>query len=62
VNRGYRHGAVGDAVAARFIVDRLTPRPRGLAIALDLPAGAGAPDEAVSVSRVLEGRLRATLV
>src|SRR5260370_9195343 len=34
----------GDAVAARFIVDRLTPRPRGRAIALDLPEGAVAGD------------------
>jgi len=29
----------GDTVAARFIVDRLSSRPRGRAIALDLPAG-----------------------
>src|SRR5471032_359419 len=69
----------GDAVAARFIVDRLTPRPRGRAIALDLPAGAGTgdiiaaydatiaamaageitPDEAVQVSRVLDGKVKA---
>jgi hypothetical protein len=69
----------GDAVAARFIVDRLPPRPRGRAIALDLPEGAGAgdvlaasnvtiaamasgeitPDEALTVTRVLDGRLRA---
>src|SRR5258708_21008777 len=69
----------GDAVAARFLLDRLTPRPRGRAIALDLPADAGAgdvlaasnatvaamasgeitPDEALTVTRVLDGRLRA---
>lgn len=69
----------GDAVAARFIVDRLTPRPRGREIELDLPASAGAidvlaasnatiaamaageitPDEALTVTRVLDGRLRA---
>jgi hypothetical protein len=69
----------GDAVAARFIVDRLTPRPRGREIQLDLPAGAKAsdvlaasnatiaamaageitPDEALTVTRVLDGRLRA---
>src|SRR5260221_7326626 len=69
----------GDAVAARFIVDRLTPRPRGRAIALDLPGGEKAddvlaasnatiaamaageitPDEALTVTRVLDGRLRA---
>lgn len=69
----------GDAVAARFIVDRLTPRPRGRAIALDLPTGAGAgdvvaafdvtlramasgeitPDEALTVTRVLDGKTRA---
>src|SRR5450432_1320983 len=34
----------GDAVAARFIVDRLTPRPRGRAITLDLPRQAGIGD------------------
>jgi hypothetical protein len=69
----------GDAVAARFIVDRLTPRPRGPEIALALPDGATAadvlhcsnatiaamaageitPDEALTVTRVLDGRLRA---
>src|SRR5438309_913086 len=69
----------GNAVAARFCVDRLMPRPRGRTIALDLPDGAGAsdiaaaydvvvqamatgeitPDEALQVSRVLDGRLRA---
>src|SRR5713101_277167 len=69
----------GDAVAARFIVDRLTPRPRGRAIALDLPpsekagdvlaasnatiaamaSGEITPDEALTVTKVLDGRLRA---
>jgi len=69
----------GDAVAARFIVDRLMPRPRGREIALDLPDGGTAadvlacsnatiaamaageitPDEALTVTRVLDGRLRA---
>jgi len=69
----------GDAVAARFIVDRLTPRPRGRAIALDLHSGEKAvdvlaasnatiaamasgeitPDEALTVTKVLDGRLRA---
>ena len=69
----------GDAVAARFILDRLTPRPRGRAIALKLPEGAGAgavvaaydttlqamasgeitPEEALSVTRVLDGKLKA---
>jgi hypothetical protein len=69
----------GDAVAARFIVDRLTPRPRGRTIALDLPEGKRAgdvlaasnatiaamaageitPDEALTVTKVLDGRLRA---
>src|SRR5216683_1277342 len=69
----------GDAVAARFIVDRLTPRPRGRAIALDLPSGEKAgdvlaasnatiaamasgeitPDDALTVTKVLDGRLRA---
>jgi hypothetical protein len=69
----------GDAVAARFLLDRLTPRPRGRAIALDLPRGEKAddvlaasnatiaamaageitPDEALTVTKVLDGRLRA---
>jgi uncharacterized protein DUF5681 len=69
----------GDAVTARFVIDRLEPRPRSRAIAIDLPEGAGAhdvvaaydatvaammvgeitPDEAVQVTRVLDGRLRA---
>jgi hypothetical protein len=69
----------GDAVAARFIVDRLTPRSRGRTIALDLPEGKRAgdvlaasnatiaamaageitPDEALTVTKVLDGRLRA---
>jgi hypothetical protein len=69
----------GDQVAARFIVDRLMPRPRGREIELDLPAGASAgdivtaydatvqamaageitPDEALTVTRVLDGRLTA---
>src|SRR5690242_478565 len=29
----------GDVVAARFVVDRLSPKPRGRAIQLDLPEG-----------------------
>src|SRR5229473_739169 len=69
----------GNLVAARFVVDRLMPRPRGRAIELELPDGAGAgdivaaydvtvqammdgeitPDEALTVTRVLDGRLRA---
>src|ERR1700730_1589251 len=69
----------GDVVAARFVVDRLTPRPRGRSIALDLPGGETAgdvlaasnatiaamaageitPDEALTVTKVLDGRLRA---
>src|SRR5260221_4159080 len=69
----------GDAVAARFLLDGLTPRPRGRAIALDLPAGTGAgdvvaafdatlqamaageitPDEALTVTRVLDGKVKA---
>src|SRR5712692_10172380 len=69
----------GDAVAARFIVGRLMPRPRGREIELDLPDVASAgdivtaydatvqamadgeitPDEALTVTRVLDGRLRA---
>jgi Family of unknown function (DUF5681) len=70
----------GDAVAARFCLDRLNPKPRGRAIHLDLPqdlssggavvaafnaalramaAGEITPDEAVTVARFLEGRLKA---
>ena len=69
----------GDMVAARFVVGRLEPRPRGRPIELDLPEGTSArdivaaydvtvramatgeitPDEALQVSRVLDGRLRA---
>ena len=69
----------GDAVAARFIVGRLFPCPRGREIRLDLPDGEKAadvlaasnatiaamaageitPDEALTVTRVLDGRLRA---
>src|ERR1700719_2716105 len=69
----------GDAVAARFCLDRLTPRPRGRAIRLELTEGESAgggvvalvnsalramaageitPDEAVTVARFLEGRIR----
>src|SRR5258707_9194380 len=32
----------GNGVAARFIIDRLEPRPRGRAVTLDLPVGASA--------------------
>jgi hypothetical protein len=69
----------GDVVTARFCLDRLEPRPRGRAIAIDLPDGARAsdvvaafdatlramaageitPDEAVQVTRVLDGRRKA---
>src|SRR5258708_20810693 len=69
----------GDMVAARFVVGRLEPRPRGRPIELDLPEGTSArdivaaydvtvramatgeitPDEALQVSRALDGRLRA---
>src|SRR6266851_4611900 len=69
----------GDAVAARFVVGRLVPRPRGREIEIELPDGASAgdivmaydatvqamaageitPDEALTVTRVLDGRLRA---
>src|SRR5260221_12262879 len=34
----------GNLVAARFIVDRLMPRPRGREIEIELPDGAGAGD------------------
>jgi hypothetical protein len=69
----------GDVVTARFCLDRLEPRPRGRAIAIDLPEGARAsdvvaavdatlramaageitPDEAVQVTRVLDGQRKA---
>jgi Family of unknown function (DUF5681) len=44
----------GDAVAARFILDRLTPRSRGRAIALDLAAGAGARDVVAAFDATLQ--------
>jgi hypothetical protein len=69
----------GDHVAARFLLGRLCPAPRGRAIALDLPRGARAgdvvavfnatlaamaageitPDEALAVTRVIDGRTKA---
>ena len=66
----------GNLVAARFIVDRLMPRPRAPTIELDLPADADmlagydaavqamvsgeiTPDEALTMTRVLDGRQRA---
>jgi hypothetical protein len=69
----------GDVVTAKFCLDRLEPKPRNRAIALDLPEGATArdlvaafdetvramaageitPDEAVQVTRVLDGRRKA---
>jgi hypothetical protein len=65
----------GDTVAARFLLGLLSPKPRGRAITLDLPEGARAgdvvaafaamaageitPDEALVVTRVLDGRRRA---
>src|SRR5713226_7534992 len=69
----------GDVVTARFCLDRLEPRPRSRALAIELPEGARAgdlvaaydatvaalmggeitPDEAVQVTRVLDGRRRA---
>ena len=69
----------GDAVAARFLLERLEPKPRGRAIHLEVPGGespagevvatfnvalramaAGeiTPEEALSVARFLEGRIR----
>jgi hypothetical protein len=69
----------GDAVAARFVLGLLCPRPRGRTITLALPAdmhagdvmaafdatlaalavGKITPDEALTVTRVLEWRLKA---
>jgi hypothetical protein len=69
----------GDAVAARFCLGLLSPKPRGRAIALDLPEEARAgdvvaafdatlaamacgditPEEALIITRVLDGRRRA---
>src|SRR5215471_19802268 len=69
----------GDAVAARFLLGRLEPQPRGRPIHLEIPegespagevvatfnaalramaAGEITPDEAVSIARFLEGRMR----
>jgi hypothetical protein len=69
----------GDAVAARFLLERLEPKPRGRPIHLEIPegespagevvatfnaalramaAGEITPDEAVTVARFLEGRMR----
>src|SRR5882724_7054391 len=69
----------GNAVAARFVIGLLMPRPRDRAIELDLPdtcgasdvlaasnatvqamaAGAITPQEALTVTRVLDFRLKA---
>jgi hypothetical protein len=69
----------GDAVAARFCLGLLSPKPRGRPIALDLPEDANAgdvlaafdatlaamasgditPDEALVITRVLDGRRQA---
>lgn len=69
----------GDAVAARFCIGLLSPKPRGREITIDLPetaapndvvaafdatfaamaAGEITPDEALTVTKVLDGRLRA---
>jgi hypothetical protein len=69
----------GDAVAARFLIGHLTPRPRGRAVTLAVPKGARAgdtvaafnatlramaageitPDEALTITRVLDGRFKA---
>src|SRR5215469_12172153 len=69
----------GDAVTARFLLERLEPKPRGRPIHLEIPegespagevvatfnaalramaAGEITPDEAVSIARFLEGRMR----
>ena len=85
-NEGHRLARVvidkavaGDAVAARFVIGHLTPRPRGRAIELEIPDGARAgdivaafnatlvamavgeitPDEALTITRVFDGRLKA---
>jgi hypothetical protein len=39
----------GDATAARFCLDRLTPRPRGRAIRLELPEGGSAGGDVVAM-------------
>src|SRR6266849_10287016 len=48
----------GDVVTARFCLDRLEPRPRGRAIAIDLPEGARARD----VVAAFDATLRAMAV
>lgn len=47
----------GDAVAARFLVDRLFPKPRGRPIALDLPE----TDQALGHAAIYDAALRAML-
>src|SRR5216683_6877764 len=51
----------GNLVAARFVVDRLMPRPRGRAIELELPDGAGAGDIVaaydVTVQAMMDGEI-----
>src|SRR6202049_2268323 len=39
----------GDAAAARFCLDRLSPRPRGRAIRLELPEGGSAGGDVVAM-------------
>src|ERR1700676_4349491 len=54
----------GDAVAARFCLDRVSPRAGGGVVAMfnsalrAMAAGEITPDEAVTVARFLEGRVR----
>src|SRR5258708_27286972 len=45
----------GDAVAARFVIGHLTPRPRGRPIALAMPGGARAGGHRRSVQRDAAG-------
>src|SRR6266403_2089779 len=51
----------GDVVTARFCLDRLEPRPRGRAIAIDLPEGArrrGGSGGRNGIARLMMSRMR----
>jgi hypothetical protein len=43
----------GDFAAARFLVDRLDPKPRGRAITLDLPPNASSPERFAALTQAM---------
>src|SRR5216683_375924 len=47
----------GDVVTARFCLDRLEPRPRGRAIAIELPEGAKASDLVAAYDATVEAMM-----